>query len=225
MVPGVLLPGPELFDFVPGLAALKALSPDETITPHLGIEALGEGIDHRDPDAVEPAGDGVGALFELAAGMEGAEHGGQSRLLGFRVIVDRDTPPVVDDPDAAVGQESDLGAGGETGHRLIDGVVDYLPNEVMETTRPGRSDVHAGPFAHGLEALEDRDVACVVGRVSDSAQSLLHGEIRGRILGPSHGIGAPYGTFQATDFMCVIIAEPVTDLAIPGRPRMGQKDQ
>ena len=28
--------------------------------------------------------------------------------------------------------------------------------------------------------------------------------------------GPPNGTFRATDFMCVIIAEPVTDLAITG---------
>ena len=30
--------------------------------------------------------------------------------------------------------------------------------------------------------------------------------------------GPPFVTFQATDFMCVIIAEPVTDLAIRGGP-------
>ena len=94
---------------------------------------------------MKPAGDGVCALLELAAGMEGGQHGGEGRLLGFGVIVDRDSPPVVDDPDAAIGQEGDLGAGGEAGHGLVDGVVDYLPNQVVEPTRAGRSDVHAGP--------------------------------------------------------------------------------
>ena len=113
----------------------------------------------------------------------------------------------------AIGQEGDLGAGGEAGHRLIDGVVDDLPNQVMEAPRPGRSDVHAGPFAHRFEALEDRDVACVVGHISDSAQSLLHGELGEKFRANR---GAPNAAFRATDFMFVIIAEPVTDLAIPG---------
>ena len=132
--------------------------------------------------------------------------------LRLRVIVDRNPPSVVDDPNAAVGHEGDLGPGCEPGHRLVDGVVDHLPDEVMEAAWAGRADVHARPFAHRLEALEDGDVAGVVGRISDGAQSLLHGVFRGRV----RGIGtAQKGPCRATDFMFVIIADRVTDSAIP----------
>jgi hypothetical protein len=39
--------------------------------------------------------------------------------------------------------------------RLVDGVVDDLENEVMQTARPGGADVHAGPLADGVEPLEN----------------------------------------------------------------------
>ena len=46
---------------------------------------------------------------------------------------------------------------------LVDAVVDDLVDEVVESPRPGRADVHARPAADRLQALEDRDVPGVVG--------------------------------------------------------------
>ena len=43
------------------------------------------------------------------------------------------------------------------GHRLVDRVVDDLPDEVMQAALVGRADVHARAAADGLEALEDLD--------------------------------------------------------------------
>ena len=50
-------------------------------------------------------------------------------------------------------------------HRLVDGVVDDLVDEVVEAARAGRADVHPGPEPDRLEAFEDGDVLCGVGRV------------------------------------------------------------
>jgi hypothetical protein len=51
------------------------------------------------------------------------------------------------------------------GEGFVDGVVDDLVDEVMQTLRPGRADVHGGALAHRLEALEDLDLvgAVIVG--------------------------------------------------------------
>ena len=46
---------------------------------------------------------------------------------------------------------------GMAGHGLVDGVVDDLPDEVVQTADIGRADVHAGSPSHGIEALEDLD--------------------------------------------------------------------
>ena len=41
---------------------------------------------------------------------------------------------------------------------LVDRVVDDLPEQVVVAVLAGAADVHGGPLANGLEALEDLDV-------------------------------------------------------------------
>ena len=43
-------------------------------------------------------------------------------------------------------------------HRLVDGVVEHFPDEVVQPGRSDAADIHAGPLADGLETLENRDV-------------------------------------------------------------------
>src|SRR5205823_14729450 len=106
------------------------------------------------PDAVEAAGHLVAAAPELAPGMEGREHDlGRGLLLVLGVGVDRDAAAVVGHAAPAVGQEGHLDERALTGHRLVDGVVDDLPDEVVEAARAGGPDEHARPFPDGLEAL------------------------------------------------------------------------
>ena len=127
---------------------------------------VGQRVDDRDADAVEAAGDLVAVAAELAAGVELGEHDlgrGHALDASGRHGVDRDAAAVVDDLAAAVGQQGDVDAGGVAGHGLVDGVVDDLVDEVVEAADAGGADVHAGPLADGLEALEDRDRAGAVG--------------------------------------------------------------
>ena len=44
------------------------------------------------------------------------------------------------------------------GERLVDGVVDDLVDQVVQSARTGRADVHAGPLANRFESLENLDV-------------------------------------------------------------------
>ena len=46
---------------------------------------------------------------------------------------------------------------------LVDGVVENLGNTVVERPLIGAADVHAGLFAHGLEALEFAELGRIVG--------------------------------------------------------------
>ena len=57
---------------------------------------------------------------------------------------------------------SDVDAVAEAGHRLVDGVVDDLVDEVVQAALVGAADVHAGAAADGLEALEDLDIGSSV---------------------------------------------------------------
>ena len=69
-----------------------------------------------------------------------------------------DAAPVVHHGDARVDVDGDRDAGAFTGERLVDGVVDDLEDEVMQSTLACVADVHAGALANGLEPLEDLDV-------------------------------------------------------------------
>ena len=55
---------------------------------------------------------------------------------------------------------------GVAGERLVDGVVDDLVDHVVQARAVvGVADIHAGPLAHRIEALEDLDgFRAVIGR-------------------------------------------------------------
>ncbi len=50
-------------------------------------------------------------------------------------------------------------AAAEASERLVDRVVDDLPETVHEASGIGRADVHSGALAHRLETLEDGEMA------------------------------------------------------------------
>src|ERR1700735_5528277 len=122
------------------------------------LEPPGQGIDHRDPHAVQSAADRVAAVLtaEFAARMELRHHyvdgGGTGGVHG-----DRDTAAVVNDLDTTVFEDPHIALAGVAGHRLVHRVVDHLPNEVVQTSFPGGPDVHAGAFADRLQPFEHGD--------------------------------------------------------------------
>ncbi len=138
-------------------------SPSRSISSN---EPGGQGVDHRDPDAVQPAGDLVAAtLAELSAGVEGGHHhfGRRAALVlldGHRL--GRDSPTVVDHPHTPIGEQGDVDLRAVAGHRLVDGIVHHLPHQVVQSGRAGRSDVHPGALAHRVETFENGDVLCAV---------------------------------------------------------------
>ena len=60
---------------------------------------------------------------------------------------------------AVVRLDGDVDAVAVAGHRLVDGVVDDLVDEVVQAALVGRADVHAGAAADGLQPLQHLDVA------------------------------------------------------------------
>ena len=140
------------------ISALELLPVDLAVAAHLGHEALGERVDHRDAHAVQAAGHLVALAAELAAGVELREDDGERRQSLLRHHVDGDAGAPVLDRDRVVGMERDLDAVVAARERLVDRVVDHLGDQVMEPAETRRADVHPGPEPDRLEALEDRDV-------------------------------------------------------------------
>ena len=157
-----LVRGPDLLEGALGLAARVGLAPHHALAPDLELEPRGKGVDDRDPDAVQAARDLVGLIVELAAGMERGHDDLGSRSLLAGVLVYRNAAAVVADGDAAVLVEDHLDQAAVARHRLVHRVVDDLVDEVVETVWARGSDVHRGPLADGIEALEDLDGTGVV---------------------------------------------------------------
>ena len=147
-----------------GLAALVGLLVHLAVALDLDLEVFRQGIDDGQPDAVQAAGDLVGALVELAAGVQLGEHDLGGRQLLGGVDVNGNAAAVVDHGDAVVDVDGDLDAVALAGERLVDGVVDDLIDEMMETPLGGVSDVHAGALPDGFQPLENLDlVGFVIG--------------------------------------------------------------
>ena len=145
-----------------GSPRMKSWRPAVAVALDLDVERLRQRVDHRDADAVQPAGDLVAAAAELAAGMQHGQRQGDGRDLLVRMLLDRDAAAVVDHLDAALGQQPDQDGVAVAGQRLVDGVVDHLVHQVVQAALAGGADVHAGPLADGLQALEHGDRLGVV---------------------------------------------------------------
>jgi hypothetical protein len=143
------------------IVGLKPLVP---VRADVGLKPGGQRVDHRHTHTVQTTGHLVGALFELSAGMQDGHHDVDGRDAGG-VHGDRNATTVVGDLDAAVLEDPHIDLGREAGHRLVDGVVDDLPDQVMKTAFARRADVHARPLADRFEPLEDLDrIRAVLGR-------------------------------------------------------------
>src|SRR5436305_1298569 len=147
-----------------GEAAVVGLEPGLPLAPDLQLQGLGEGVDHRDADAVEAAGDLVGVLVELTARVQlGHDDLGRRPSL-FLVDVDRDAAAVVLHRHRVVGVDGDVDPRAVARLGLVDRVVDHLEDHTVQAGRVvGIADVHARALAHRFQALEDLDVVSRIG--------------------------------------------------------------
>src|SRR5829696_2804002 len=74
----------------------------------------------------------------------------------------RDSAAVVADFDTAILEHAYVDARGIACHRLVDGIVDYLPHQMVQTALASGADIHAWAFADGLQPLKNLDVAGTV---------------------------------------------------------------
>src|SRR5262249_44969168 len=117
------------------------------------------------PDAVEARGMVVALGLELAAGMERRQDQLERGLLVLRMTVDRDATSVVGDRGGrAVLVQRDGDAIGVAVHRLVDPVVDHLPQQMMQAGRVRATDVPPRRAAPRLEAFQDQDALRGVAR-------------------------------------------------------------
>ena len=99
----------------------------------------------------------VSTFFKLATKFQNGHHSLKSADLAIQFLGQllvpghRNATPIILNRHTAIGVNGDGNRLGEISHRLIDGIVDNLVNEMMQSARSGVADVHARPFSHMLE--------------------------------------------------------------------------
>ncbi len=100
----------------------------------------------------------IAALTELRAGMENRHNDFHGRQPFLGVKVDRDAPSVIFDRARAVGKQYDLHGVRVPRHRLVDGVIDRLVDELMQPAFRGVANIHARALTHRLQPTKDLDL-------------------------------------------------------------------
>ena len=140
------------------VSAFIFLEPEFPVLVHLHLKPLAQRVHDRYPDAVQSARHLVGVLVELSPRME-HRHDDLERGPFFSLVkVCRYTAPVVQHGDGSVFVDRHVDIAGKSRERFVDRVVDNLVHKVVEAANAHVADVHRGPPANGLEALEDGDV-------------------------------------------------------------------
>ena len=121
---------------------------------------------------MQAAGDLVAAAAELAAGVQHGQRHVDRRHAPRPGAVSVGMPrPLSSTRTPPSARRVDHDAVAVAGQRLVDGVVDDLPDQVVQAALAGGADVHAGALADRLEALEHLDRGGVVRRPPSGASA------------------------------------------------------
>ena len=141
--------------WVQRLAALVFLTEYLTLTVDLSCQMCRQCVDAAHADAVQTAGDLVGALVELTACMEHRQNDFQGRTLLLLVHARGDTTTIVEHADGVTFQNIYCNPIAIASHGLVDRVVNYFVNQVMQAPEMNVADVHGRAFAHCLKAFQN----------------------------------------------------------------------
>ena len=105
-----------------------------TVAAHFGQQAYRQGVDARNANPVQPAGNLIVALVEFAAGVQHREHHLERRFAFLRHEADGDAPPVVGYSNGAVAVDANVYVFTISPKRLVYGVVYHFVNEVVQAS-------------------------------------------------------------------------------------------
>jgi hypothetical protein len=120
------------FELRSGDSFFVGLLPDFAVAPDFEIEPVGERVDNGDADTVQAAGNFVGIAIELSTGVKDGHHDFGGGLLFRGVHVHGNSAAVVNHGDAVIVVDRHVDFIAEAGHRFVDGVIDYFPDEVVQ---------------------------------------------------------------------------------------------
>ena len=153
-----LLAGAYLFEFTCFQAVFIGLPVDFSVALYLGHGSHAQGIDHRNTDTMETAGNLVGGMVELATGMEGGHDQFQGRHIFRRMHIHRNTATVILNRDRIILVDNNAYLRAVACKGLIYGVVDHLVDQMMQTLDTGIADIHGWSFTNSFKPIKNLDL-------------------------------------------------------------------
>lgn len=107
---------------------------------------------------MQAAGKLVDLLVKLAAGMEHCQRDLAGGFVFSRVHAHRNAAPVVADGNRVVHVDGDLDVLAVSRQGLVNGIVNYFVDKLMESIHIRVADIHARALPDWLQALEHLDL-------------------------------------------------------------------
>ena len=131
-------------------ALCVVLAVDLPVTIDLHVHLRRERVHAAHTHTVETTGHLVAVFIELTTGVEHGHHDLQRGFMLLRVHIHRDTTTVILYGDRVILIDMNCDLIAETGERLVDGVIDYLIHQVVQTLQRDVADIHRRSLAHRL---------------------------------------------------------------------------
>ena len=124
------------------------------LAPNTQVQPYRQGINHRNAHTVQAAGNFVGVVVKLTAGVELGHDNFRSRNSLFFVHADRNTTAVVANGCGTVRIKNNFGLITITGQSLINGVIQHLIYHMMKTRAVVRvTNVHSRTLTHRIKSF------------------------------------------------------------------------
>ena len=102
-------------------------------------------------------------MAELAARVQHRHDNFHGRFVLSGMVINGDTTAVIRDAYPAIGKDGYFDVMAVPGEGFINRVVHDLVHQVVQAALPGGANVHTRALTHCLEALQHRNVGCIVG--------------------------------------------------------------
>ena len=128
---------------------------DLPVTAHRNDKLVRKRVHAAHAHAVQTGRNLVGVAVELTTGMQLGHDDFDGADVFLRVDIGRDAASVVGHADAVPREDGNFDMVAKTGQRLVYGVVDDFPHQVVQAADIGRTDVHCRAYADGFQSLQD----------------------------------------------------------------------
>ena len=135
---------------------------DVTFFMHPYPEPLGQSVDDGSTDTMQAAGNLISATAEFTTGMQHSKYNFQCRLTCLRLDVYGDTTTIIGNGNRVTGIDGHSNIFTVSGQSFVNGIIHNFIDQVVQTGRRSRSDIHTGSFSDCFQTFQNLDLLSAI---------------------------------------------------------------